>query len=58
MRKTEKSIGATTYVVNNALRNAMCSKMYEEMYFTQIPDIHIYFRIDRAIRRELHNKIT
>ena len=56
MRKTEESIGSITYIVNNAIRNAMCSKMYEEMYFTQIPDIHTYFRIDRAIRRELSNE--
>ena len=58
MRKTKETLEESAYVVNNAIRTAMCPKLYEEMYFTQIPDIPEYFRIDRAIGREFHNEIT
>ena len=58
MKKTEESIGTSTYVINKALKNAMCPKLYEEIYFIQYPNIQEYFRIHRAIGRELSNEIT
>ena len=58
MRKIKETLEESAYVVNNAIRTAMCPKLYEEMYFTQILNLHEYFRIERAIGRELRNEIT